>query len=115
MAQSLRGEFALFTEYQHTPEITFADFVRIYSAYRLHPALQDETTTSPPSITGADDEKVWLVAASATGAWAGEDGRLAIALDSGWHFRDPVEGMYYNLGTHTWRTYDGTSWANAGV
>ena len=115
MVQSLRGEFARFTEHQHNPEITFSDFVRIYSAYRLHPALQAEDVTDPPAIDNDDAEKVWLVATGAQEAWDSEDGRLAIALGSGWHFRDVVEGMYYNLDTHTWRKFDGTTWSDAGV
>ncbi len=113
---TVRGEFALFSENQHTPEIPFADFIRIYSATRLHPALQSEVVSTSPVISaGTDDEKVWLVAATAAGEWVGMEGWLAIALDGIWHFRQPVEGLYYNLATHTWRTFDDTTWADAGV
>lgn len=47
--------------------------------------------TQPPP--DASPGSVWLVGAGATGDWAGEDERLAIASPSGWRFVEAPAGL----------------------
>jgi hypothetical protein len=50
----------------------------------------DRTRTAPP--TAPADGDAHLVAAGATGAWAGADGRIAARRDGAWHFLAPATG-----------------------
>lgn len=71
--------------------------------------LMSVATVAPPAPV---DGAAWAVPAGATGDWAGQDGRIAIASNGGWVFADPAEG---------WRgwvvdearevRHDGTGWA----
>lgn len=45
----------------------------------------------PPG--GTEEGSVWIVGVGATGEWAGQTGRLAIASASGWRFADPPVGF----------------------
>ncbi len=46
---------------------------------------------APP--TTLNDGDTWLVAASATGDWAGHDGAIAYRADGGWRFYAPFAGL----------------------
>jgi len=56
----------------------------------LHAACQGEA--SEPPATPANGE-AWLVGSGATGAWAGEDGKLACYQAENWLFAVPNDGM----------------------
>ena len=56
----------------------------------LHPLAEGEAV-SPPADPAPG--VCWLVAADATGAWAGQSGRLACWTSGGWRFAAPSEGM----------------------
>jgi hypothetical protein len=56
----------------------------------LHAACEGEAA-DPPG-TPAEGE-AWLVASSATGEWAGEDGKLAARQAGNWLFASPNDGM----------------------
>jgi len=57
----------------------------------LHAAVEEAPLAVPP---GAPAEGAcWLVAAGATGAWAGRDGSLAAWTSGGWRFVAPQPGM----------------------
>ncbi len=53
--------------------------------------ILDRDLTAPPA-TPADGD-TYLVAAAATGVWAGQDGRIATAIDGGWRFYAPFDGL----------------------
>ena len=53
--------------------------------------LNSLTRTAPPEATM--DGQCWAVPAGATGAWAGQEGRIAIAANNGWVFAYPRHGM----------------------
>ena len=56
----------------------------------LHAACEGEAVDPP--ATPAEGE-AWLVGTSATGAWTGEDGRLASYQAGNWLFAAPNDGM----------------------
>lgn len=56
----------------------------------LNTGAMEKNLTTPPGSPSAGD--VYIVAASATGDWAGEDGKIAY-FDGIWRFITPREGM----------------------
>lgn len=56
----------------------------------LHCAVEGETAAPPLS---PEEGTAWLIAASATGAWAGQDGRIACRQAGNWLFVTPRDGM----------------------
>ena len=71
------------------------------------------TTTAPPG--SPTDGQAWIVAAGATGAWAGKEKQIA-AWFGGWKFLVPKEGWkVHNLGDDQTWAFDGTNWAAAAV
>ncbi len=72
----------------------------------LHPVVQGSITAAPdtPAIGMG-----WLVAAGATGTFAGHDDAMAVWTEGGWRFARPVPGMkVYDLGLGCNRTWSGT-------
>ena len=75
----------------------------------LHASVRDRHLTAPPS--GSADGDRHLVAAGATGAWAGQEGKLAAWYD-GWIFLSPVEGWAVWVADEAVNLrYDGAAWA----
>jgi hypothetical protein len=63
----------------------------------------------PPSSPADGD--TYIVAPSASGAWVGQDKKIAYRLDSAWTFYAPVPGMQARLiPTGGVRYYDGMDW-----
>jgi hypothetical protein len=56
----------------------------------LHPAIEGEAAAPPAS---PDDGECWLVAAGASGEFAGKEGQLACRQAGVWLFAAPVTGM----------------------
>ena len=54
-------------------------------------SVQSADVAAPPSAPVAG--QCWIVAAGATGAWAGHEGDLAGWTSSGWRFVQPLPGM----------------------
>jgi hypothetical protein len=69
-------------------ELTFNNAMKRIDA-TVNLAVSSRTTTAPPGTP--ENGEVFLVPASATGAWAGMDGKLAF-YNAGWEFLTPVEG-----------------------
>ena len=57
----------------------------------LHAAVESGAVGDPPEDAG--EGQCWIVAAPATGAWAGREGSLASWTSSGWRFVQPLLGM----------------------
>jgi hypothetical protein len=57
----------------------------------LCPAIEGPALAAPPASPVAGT--CYLVAGSATGAWAGKDGMIAGYSEGGWRFIAPIEGM----------------------
>ena len=59
--------------------------------FEWQPPVEDKDLTAPPGGESKGDR--YIVGASATGDWSGEDGNIAIYNGSGWDFTDKKEGM----------------------
>jgi Protein of unknown function (DUF2793) len=57
----------------------------------VHLVIESQGAAAPPP--GASVDQAFLVGASATGAWIGQDGNLAFNTDAGWRFAAPVRGI----------------------
>lgn len=57
----------------------------------IHLVIKTFSETVPPLSALIDD--AFVVGASATGSWFGQDGNLAFNTDAGWRFAAPVEGL----------------------
>lgn len=57
----------------------------------LHAAVESVSLGGPPAAPA--DGRCWIVAAPASGAWAGKEGQLALWSESGWRFVAAAEGM----------------------
>lgn len=69
------------------------------------------TTSAPPGspVTG----QAWIIAAGATGAWAGKVGQIA-AWFGGWQFFVPAAGWsVWDAATARRLVFDGTAWGDA--
>ena len=75
----------------------------------LFARLKDRDLSAPPASPADGD--AYLVKAPATGAWTGQDGRIAYALDGGWRFCAPFAGLSaYVADEHKLIFHDGSSW-----
>jgi len=71
------------------------------------PVVKNASTSTPP---GSPGDEGYIVAATATGAWAGKEGQLAI-WRNGWLFLPAQNGWTVRLLDEGYRVrFDGTSW-----
>ena len=63
--------------------------------FGFHPSAKNRTTTVPPAAPAAGD--TYIVAAAATGAWAGKDGNVAVwdGVNAAWVFGVPRAGWRF--------------------
>jgi len=75
-------------------------------------AVLDRDLVAPPSVPSDGDR--YLIASSATGAWAGQDGRIAAWQDGAWTFHAVREGWRVWIADEgILLVFDGTSWTGA--
>lgn len=98
MAYSDRLHLPLMSAAQAQKEVTHNEGLAVLDA-----AVQSVVVAIAPSSVPASPVpgQCWIVGTSATGAWAGEDGALAIWTSGGWRFLAPFEGMF------VWSVTDG--------
>lgn len=58
--------------------------------FGFHPAVKTRTLTAPPASPASGDS--YIVAATATGAWAGKENQIAVWDGAAWQFGVPREG-----------------------
>lgn len=99
-------------------------FLRAIDALVQASVLSVTTATPPGSPSDGD---AYIVAASPTGAWAGEAGKIAVwsaeiaTTDTNtkvpaWEFHSPKAGwLAFNAGDGRFYFYSGTAWAEANV
>lgn len=69
----------------------------------------DDTLTAPPG--GESNGDRYIPVATATGAWVGQEGKIAAYQDSAWYFYTPQEGwICWVSGTSKALIYTGSSW-----
>lgn len=69
----------------------------------------DKDLTAPPGSPSPGD--AYIVAAGATGVWAGQDGKLAVYHDTAWYFYTPAAGwLVYVADEAKFYLFDGTAW-----
>lgn len=99
---------------QATPWTEHNKAIRVLDASASRWIIEDRDLTAPPGSCA--DGACYLIKATATGAWAGLDGKLAIALGtnaaSGWHtITVAVEGVQiYIRDESVTIEYDGAAW-----
>ena len=72
--------------------------------------LDRDLTAPPPSPADGD---TYLVKATATGDWTGQDGNIAFAVDGAWRFYPPYTGLIaYVTDEAALIVYDGTGWVD---
>lgn len=80
----------------------------------LHAAVEQEPLADPPLAPSPG--QAWIVAAGATGAWAGKVGSLAAWTDAGWRFIAPVPGMRaWDKAAGLWVHWTGSAWTTGEV
>jgi hypothetical protein len=76
----------------------------------IHPAVAGIAAAPPPTPAEAES---WIVAAGATGAWAGQDGRVAMRTAGGWRFAAPLAGMsVWDAAAGHARYWNGSAWSD---
>lgn len=96
---------------QAQKHITHNEAIRILDAI-VQPVVADLDRTAPPQAPENGDRHI--VAAGATGDWAGQDGTIAVRQDQAWAFFAPQVGWKVHvvaLGGDV--TFDGSDWRGA--
>lgn len=96
---------------QAIPEVTVNESVRWLEFFGTGGKVLDRGLAAPPGSPADGD--CYLVAASATGAWAGHVGDIAMFLSTAWAFKDAKEGMrLYVADEDVTIVYDGAAWSS---
>lgn len=75
-------------------------------------AVLDRDLSTPPGAPS--DGNRYLVASSAVGAWASQDGKIATWQDGAWAFYTPREGWFcWIADENIFLVFDGASWTGA--
>lgn len=94
---------------QAIPEAIVNENTRWLEFFAAGARVLDRDLTAPPGSPADGDG--YLVAASATGAWAGRDGDIALRISTAWAFKEAVAGMIlYVDDEDIGIRYNGASW-----
>ena len=98
---------------QSQKEVTHNEALNILDGL-VQAVVEDDALTAPPASPA--EGQVWLVAAGATGAWAGHDGALAHFIGGAWIFHAPLEGWSVWLKPQGLvARHDGSAWVGGVV
>jgi len=79
----------------------------------IHPAVEGSATAPPANPAPG---QCWTVADGATGAWAGQDDKLALWTAAGWRFLAPTAGMaVWDKSAGFERRWDGSAWSDGKI
>jgi len=108
MANSTNLALPFIEAAQAQKHVTHNDALRALDAVVML-AVLDRDLTAPPGGEGDGDR--YLVASTATGDWAGEDGKIAAYQDGAWAFYAPKEGWFLWIADEDiFLVYNGASW-----
>ncbi len=97
---------------QAQKHVTHNEAIRALDALVQLTVLDRDLAAPPPSPA---DGARYIVAASATGAWLGQDGRIAAFQDGAWIFHSPLEGwVAWIADEDKLVAWDGAAWIVAG-
>lgn len=95
---------------QAQKHVTHNEAIRRLDAL-IQPRLESLTLATPPSTPG--EGQCWLVPSDATGAWAGQTGRIAAYEAGAWDFIDLPSGLLaYVADARRVLLFDGTRWVS---
>lgn len=86
-----RYSFPYLAEGQVNAEVDHNDALDLVATF-LGLYIEDRGLTTPPAVT---EGEVHIVGTGATGAWADQDGNLAIGLNGAWVFDTPENGTTF--------------------
>jgi hypothetical protein len=96
---------------QAQKHVTHNDALRMLDAI-VQIGVLDRDLSAPPSAP--EDGARYLVAASPTGTWSGQEGRIAVWQDGGWEFYAPRAGwLAWIADEQRLLVHDGTGWTGA--
>jgi Protein of unknown function (DUF2793) len=77
-------------------------------------AVASRSLTLPPAVPAVGER--YIVAAGATGVWAGKDAQIAVWSETGWVYVMPLAGWRAHVTAEAGEvTFDGTAWNAAGL
>jgi hypothetical protein len=80
----------------------------------VHPAIEGPALAAPPA--SPVEGQCWVVAAGATGPWAGQQHKIACRTSGGWRFVAPLEGMKaWDKAAGHWRYWSGSGWSDGRI
>jgi hypothetical protein len=97
---------------QAQKHVTHNEALRFLDAV-VHLSVKSRTQTGAPETPAAGDR--YIVAAPATGQWAGKEGKVAFFIDGGWSFATIAKGwLAYVEEEAKLFVYNGTEWQVTG-
>lgn len=100
------------TEGQDVPEVTVNEMTRYLEQGAGHFIIEDRDLATPPGSPAQG--ACYLVAASPTGAWSGNAGKLAFYMGTAWEFITVLEGFTaWIKDENLLLAYNGSAWAPA--
>ena len=80
----------------------------------LEAAVEGSPSAAPPATP--DIGQCWIVAAAATGAWEGQEDRIAGWTGGGWRFLAPQPGTrVWDKAAGLWLHWNGSGWSDGGL
>lgn len=97
------------TTSQSGKELTVNEQIRYIESAAGHFIFKDRDLATPPGSPADGD--CYLVAASPTGAWSGQAGKIAYRLNTSWKFYTVIEGFTAWVNDeNVFIGYDGAAW-----
>lgn len=109
MANTPRVALALMADATEQNWATYSAAMSILDR-QIHIVIIDSLTTPPGSPSEGD---LYVVTATATGAWTGEEDNIAYYVNAAWEFLTPYDGMIVwedTLGYHQYWDEGATAW-----
>lgn len=99
---------------QALPEVVVNETNRWLEFFAGGAKILDRNLATPPGSPADGD--TYLVATSGTGAWAGQDGKIAQYISTAWAFKTAKEGMLLYVADEDIRiSYNGSAWSDVGA